>query len=124
MNKFAQAVVNTNSSISAKNQIALTLALLGNENVNHAHLSFLKAYHDSLFDNNFHQPNQKDPIAKKNGCMNWHMMAVRYFVMNEQNNKFKLFYFSFIIAMYFSPIQRFKKWLTKSCCVNFCILFM
>ena len=54
MKKFAQAVVNTNSSISAKNQIASALTSLGNESVIHAHLLFLKAYHDSFFDNNFH----------------------------------------------------------------------
>ena len=78
--KMVQAVVNTNTVISAKNVIASAITLLTNEKIIRAHLHFLKAYHDSFFDIHFHWVNHKDAITKKHDYLSRHI-AVQFYAM-------------------------------------------
>ena len=78
--KMAQAAVNTNAAISAKNIIASAITSLTNEKLIRAHLHFLKGYHDSFFDIHFHWVKHTDPITKKNGYLSRHI-AVHFYVM-------------------------------------------
>ena len=66
---MAQARINTNAAIGAKNIIASAIASLTKEDVIIAHMHFLKGYHDTFFRINFHWMKQVDTVKKKNGYL-------------------------------------------------------
>ena len=89
ISKMAQAVVNTQAAISAKNIIASAITSLTEEPIIRAHIHFIKGYHDSFFHTHFQWMKHVDKVTMKNGYLSQHM-AIHLYVMHCKLNTIML----------------------------------